>query len=497
MVGFFTLTGLNDQSKRKDGCPEHEFVVYKSMKERTKNMVLGNWLYTIYRRTRYIRYLKRVRNVRKKQLKRENDHKNLQFKGNITRQRELERNREKRKKQAEKDELNQLKQEAQRIIISKAREEKELERLKTRKLKAEQKTERQEVKSRLRDKARQDRSLLLQQKRTKIQEKQERNKRIRQLRPYLIKRRIREIFRALKSIDKETFQRWFRWLIQIIENKTERNQFVKITLNSIALFVLSYLTLYIVGELITVYAAESFDYQTILFYYKVYYNIDSDQWNADAVKILFSIKPLAGLVFGTIAMIIYSSLKNDNQVFKLYFLWLFVHGMVMFFGSLLMGTLLNQGFGWVIAYLYYKDTGKMVFSIISIFALVVTGTSIARSFLTSGNAYFNFISRDNRKFLLISQMLFPVIIGTAIISMLKVPVEFYYTTSEEVAYEIFKLCSIFIVVIPIILTFSSFSTIFFDENTRAVKFHWPFIVLSLIVFFGYRYLTMNGIEFVG
>jgi hypothetical protein len=284
-------------------------------------------------------------------------------------------------------------------------------------------------------------------------------------------------------------------MIHLIENKSDRNQFLKITLNSTALFVLAYLTLYLAGELITLYAATTFDFKIILFYYKVYYNIDSDQWTPDAVKILYSIKPLAGLVIGAVAMIIYSSIRNDLQVFKLYFLWLFIHGMVMFFGSLLMGTLLNQGFGWVIAYLYYKDTGKMVFSIISIFALVITGTSIARSFLISGNSYFNYIDRDNKRFLLLSQVLSPALLGTAIISLMKIPNDYYYTTTEEVLFEILKISSIIIVIIPIILAFSSFSPVYFDEENRKVRFHWFYILVFAIIYLGYRFLLMDGMEF--
>ena len=158
----------------------------------------------------------------------------------------------------------------------------------------------------------------------------------------------------------------------------------------------------------------------------------------------------------------------------------------MFFGSLLTGTLLNQGFGWVIAYLYYRDTGKMVFSIIAIFALVVTGTAVSRSFLISGNAYFNLINRDNRKFLLVSQVLLPVLIGTAINSFMKVPVDFYYTTSEEVMYEIFKLSSILILIIPIILTFSSFTTVYFDEEPRKIRYHWVYILIAFLLLWGYQ-----------
>ena len=138
----------------------------------------------------------------------------------------------------------------------------------------------------------------------------------------------------------------------------------------------------------------------------------------------------------------------------------------------------------------------MVFSIISIFALVVTGTAVARSFLISGNAYFNYINRENKKFLLLSQVLLPAVLGTVITSLMKVPNDLYFTTSEEVMYEIFKLSSIIIVIIPTILAFSSLSAVYFDEEPRNVRFHWPYILVFLGIYFAYRFILMNGMEFL-
>ena len=490
---------------------------------------MGSWLYSVYRRIRYLRYLRKVRKLRhkygdyedltdpvtfeknlanqravqkreerslRKKRAREQRLERRTHKAAMKAQRKQEKAREKKKRLAEKEEIRKQRLEAKEALRAKSRTDRQLATRKAGMLKEEAIKERREVKARLKEKAAYERQLLAEQKMQRKLEKRMRRSRLRQLRPYLIRRRTREMVRGIRSINGQTIIRWMRWLMLLFENRTERNQFFKITLNSMSLFVLAYLTLYIAGELVTLYAAQTFEYKTILFYYKIYYNIDSDQWTPDAVKILYSIKPIAGLVLGTVAMIIFSSIRNDQQVFKLYFLWLFIHGMVMFFGSLLLGTLLNQGFGWVIAYLYYRDTGKMVFSIISIFALVVTGTAVARSFLISGNAYFNFINRDNKRFLLLSQVLLPAILGTVITSLMKVPNDLYFTTSEEVTYEIFKLSTIIIVVIPIILSFSSFTTVYFDEEPRNVRFHWAYIVIFVVIYFGYRFLLMNGMEFV-
>lgn len=484
------------------------------------------WFYRVYRRIRYLRYVKKVRKERRKQIRLEASLEGDQFRQNLSRQRKLEKQlarqkkkalkrerrkerlahraalrekikqeklQEKRKKQLEKEELRQKKKEARQALVKLSSEEKALEKQKVKESKAEKRAEQAAIRQRLKEKARQEKALLLEKKQKQRLAKKERRKRIRKLRPYLLKRRLKAANRTLRSINRESVSRAVRWLVEMIENKQERKLFVAVTVNSIALFVLSYLALYVIGELITLYAAQSFEYNTILFYYKIYFNIDSDQWTPDAVKILFSIKPLTGVVMGTVAMIIFSTLRNDNHVFKLFFLWLFVHGMVMFFGSLLMGTLLNQGFGWVIAYLYYKDTGKMVFSIIAIFALLVTGSAIGRSFLISGNAYFNNVTGNNRKFLLISQVILPFVIGTVIISLMKVPVDFYYTTTEEMMFEIFKLSSILLIMIPVSISFYSAGTIFFDEEERKIRVQWISFLLSLLVFFGYRYLLMNGL----
>jgi hypothetical protein len=463
------------------------------MKEKTRRKIMGNWLYAIYRRMRYIRFIKRLRKERRKQLKIEQEQEQIEVRLTIKQQarleKKLEREKQKRLKQEEKIQRKQVRDE----IRARQRTERRLELEKQKIEKRELKKEQLEVKQRLKEKLEQERELEQQKKEQLKFQKNRRKQRIRKLRPYLIKRRTREFFRGMRSINRHTFKDWFEWTTELVANKNDRNRFLKIFFNSLFMFMLSYLVIYIIGQLITVWAASTFDYKLIVFPYKIYYNIDSDQWTPDAVKILYSILPLTGLILGTIGIILYSSKRNESGYFKLFFLWAFVHGVVMFFGSTLMGTLLNQGFGWVIAYLYYRDTGKMIFSIISIFALFIAGTSITRSFLISGNAYFNYVKHENRKFLFLSQVLLPAIIGTGIMILLKIPTDDYYTTNEEYIFEVSKISTILLILLPVGLAFKSMGDIYFDEEPRIVRFAWPFLLITLAIFILHIFLLAPGI----
>jgi len=458
------------------------------MKEKTKRKILGNWLYAVYRRYRYIRYVKQIRKISQQEQKLEDIQDKIEFRGNLQKQNRIEKRNAKRRmrelKRQEKEEKRALK----KAIKEQARVDRVMERQKIKAEKEEFKAEAEKVKQRLKEQQKKEKELLLQQKQKLKSEKLAYKRKRQQLRPYLTKRRFREIRQSFKKFNKEGFIRWKVWFITMAETRSERNLFIKIALNSLALFVLSHLVIFFLGQFFTIITALSFDYETILFYYKIYYNIESSDWTGDAVKILYSIKPITGLILGFISLIIFTSKQNETGKFKMFFLWGFVHGMVLFFGSLLMGTLLNKGFGWVISYLYYKDTGKMIFSILSIFALFITGSSIGRRLLISGNSYFNFIDGRNRKFLMMSQVIIPVFLGTLLISLTKVPIELYYTSNEEVVYEVLKLWMVILVAIPALVAMNTYGEIFFDEAERKPRVNWYYLLITLIalalIYFG-------------
>ncbi len=446
------------------------------MKETTKRKLFGNRLYTIYRRMRFLSYKKKQNKLRKKQVRKE----------------EIRAEQQTRKKNK-----HSLRFRIYRIfrLLKYVIRRRKYHRLKKKNKRAAQKTENKELKQRLKLQSKQDRLLDKQKMRLEKQELKEEKKARKLERKEWTKSHLKTFLLEIKTFDRHSLKRWYHWFMKVTENKDKRNNFFVITFNSLTYFILSYLVIYIISQLITAWVATSFDYKTILYYYKIYYNIESDDWTADSVKILFSIMPLAGLILGTIFIIIYTTFKNEPGKIKLFFLWGFVHGMVMFFGALLMGTLLNKDFGWVIAYLYYRDTGKMVFSIISIFALISIGAVISKSFLISGNSYFNQIDRTNKKYFLYAQVIFPAIIGTIVLAFLKIPNTYYYVTTDEVFFEIIKLSTLIILIIPLITTYRSFHDNFFDEEPRRLNLKWKLMIVTILMIFAFRFGFINGIYF--
>lgn len=446
------------------------------MKETTKRKLLGNRLYTIYRRMRFLSYKRKKSKLDKKQEKKE----------------ELLA-----QKEARKEKKNSFGFRIYRIfrLLKYIRKRRIYHRHQKKFKRNTHKAEERELKERIRLKAKQDRLLDKQKSKLEKQDLIEEKKERKRIRKEWTKSHLRAFIFEIKSFDRHSIKRWYYWFLSVTENKDKRNNFFVITLNSLTYFVLSYLVIYVISQIITAWIATSFDYKTIIYYYKIYYNIESSDWTADSVKILFSIMPLTGLIFGTIFIIVYATFRDEIGKLKLFFLWGFVHGMVMFFGALLMGTLLNKDFGWVIAYMYYRDTGKMVFSIISIFALISIGSIISRSFLISGNSYFNKIDRKNKKYFLYSQVVFPGIIGSIILVLLKIPSSYYYVTSDEVFFEIMKLSTFIILLIPLITTFRTFHDTLFDEEPRRVNLKWKLMIITYLLIIAFRFGFVEGIYF--
>lgn len=449
------------------------------MKESTRKKILGKKLYPAYRRMRFLLYKKRSVKKQKKSIQRS------EFK-------------EEKSLIRKSESLQYRLYKIYRLSIYSLKKRNELRRetsIRNKNQRIAEQKEKQDVRNKIKEKKIQDRLLERQKDRIERIQIREEKKLQKQESRQRRKERRKQFFLEIKTFDRHTIKNWFRRFLDFTENRDKRHNFFVISVNSLVLFLLSYMTIYIISQMITVMVASTFDYKTVLYYYKIYYDIESHAWNADSVKILFSILPVNGLFMGTIFIIFYGTFRNEPGNLKLFFLWGFVHGVVMFFGSLLMGTLLNKDFGWVIAYLYYRDTGKMIFSIISIFALVAIGGLIAKSFLISGNAYFNFINKRNRRFMLNGQVIFPAVTGTILLAIIKIPDQFYYGTVDEMYFEFLKLFSLIILIIPLVMAFRSYDETYFDEEPRRIFLNWKLLIITAIVVIAFRFGLIAGITF--
>ena len=164
--------------------------------------------------------------------------------------------------------------------------------------------------------------------------------------------------------------------------------YVYILVNSTVLFLFAYLFVYLLTQLAVVAAAATFNIDTVLYYYDVDFLIRAREWLPDAVKVVYSSGPFAALIIAILSFIVYAHMTEENTVVRLFILWVFCHAFIHFFGEMLMGSLIGGGIGYVVMFLYFTDTSKMVFSVFDFVFIIFTGFAMSRLFLFSGEHLF-------------------------------------------------------------------------------------------------------------
>jgi hypothetical protein len=270
------------------------------------------------------------------------------------------------------------------------------------------------------------------------------------------------------------------------ENSSKRRRFILISVNSTVFFLVSYFVLFFISQLATVVAGSFFNYPATVYYYDVYFNISPEAWYHDSVKTIFSAGPVVNFVLGIIMIIIYNNIKESSISYKLFFLWGFIHSVNFLFGALLVGTLFETGVGHVISWMYVMDTGKLFYSILSIFLLVISGLLTTKLFLISANTYYNEINQDNRTSFIIGQVLLPYIAGNAALVLIRQPRFIFYDT--------FIALTLIISLLPVLVTYKSFNELYFEEEEKKPHLAWIAIAALLLLLFIFRVILEFGIQ---
>ncbi|MCX6248857.1 MAG: hypothetical protein NTW10_14115, partial [Bacteroidetes bacterium] len=187
-----------------------------------------------------------------------------------------------------------------------------------------------------------------------------------------------------------------------------------------------------------------------------------------------------------IALAIFSLVSYETWFIRLFFIWVLLHAVTQSFGELVLGALFNQGFGWVLAYLYFDDTEKMVIVVAILLAMVAAGMILSRYLLLTGNIYFNTLSKSNRISFFRAQFLFPFLIGTGILILLKQPL--------KNSFELFVECLMLLVLLPANLWASFSLDLFFDEEPRKARIRWVWIAAALLAIVIFRIFFWTGVR---
>ena len=413
-----------------------------------------SYFYKIYRRVRYVRFLRKKRKNILKDLRKKEKEEKKEVRRKEREKRKLDRVYEIRKKEADKKKI--------KADVEELRQKHDLE--------AEAyREEKKKKEEQLKLKIEKDRYYM-------------RRRRKRLLRYYL-KLQRRNFARGIRSLNLNTLRKKIR---SFREQSEKRKTSFLIFANSFSLFLLSYIVLYLVSQFATIIAALFFDFPTILYYWEIYFNISTAEWTPEAIKTVFTTGPLVSFIIGIISVIIYSNLKEYTSRFKLFFLWLFIHSITFFFGAILVGTLFEKGIGHTIGWLYIMDTGKVFYSIISIFIIMITGFIITRPVLFSANSYFTNLTRRNRKLFIHSQITIPYLAGIAVLILLREPRFMFYET--------FITFTAALILLPVLGTYNTYQDYYFEFEEKKPAFPWITVIITLLILLAYRFGLAEGIN---
>jgi len=258
-----------------------------------------------------------------------------------------------------------------------------------------------------------------------------------------------------------------------------------ILMNSAAGFLMAYFTIQFTGMWLTKLFAGGFDYESAIRYWGVIYYMTPREWTPDAVLTLYSIMPFTGLILGLLGLIVYHYVQHFEGILKLYFLWMYVCGLIAFFGALSVGTIFTKGFGHVIVYMYFMDTAKLIFSLVSLGILLLSGTFSRTLFLNSANSYFPELNHLNLRPFIRYQVILPFVAGSFFILLVKIP--------ELTYYEAFTFVPFLIFLLPLWMSPGLTAEMQF-ESTGALRLRKWLFLTSLVVWVAFRILADPGLR---
>jgi len=270
------------------------------------------------------------------------------------------------------------------------------------------------------------------------------------------------------------------------ELKPEPHLFRIITINSLFLYLVAYLFLYATSLMITGFTAVMYNIPVVIYYNDIDFLIRGIDWTPDSVSGVFSSSPAAMLLIAVFLLIIYKSVETERGIMRLLALWMIYHALTRLFGEILVGALMDKGFGFVILYLFVTDTGKVVLTILGLVVMIMIGTWMTRQSLYTANIWFNDLRKSYRNKFIISQFFLPYLIGNIVIFLFKIPETSLFDISLNAAMILF--------LVPLPIRSASYKDFYFDLEPRKVALIPLLPVITVVMILVFRIVFGFGMR---
>lgn len=266
--------------------------------------------------------------------------------------------------------------------------------------------------------------------------------------------------------------------------------------NSIILYIIAYITAYLIYQLAVIFTASFFDIDSVLYYYEVMFPIGnaSPKWNQWNIITITLAGPLVSLLGGILWYRVLMR-KARHPIMKLFYLWLSFHSFNMFFGGFVAGVITDQGFGYVANWLYMGIALKMLFSLIALGIMAYIGWRAARHVLATSNSPQR-INRKNRPYFILNQTILPWLIGSAIMLWIKIPNKMPQHENIIVYDGIILGAMAFLSIAPLFNWKAKPFESKFSASRKKTGFVWAYLLAAIFLILLYRFGLERGLHFL-
>ena len=267
-------------------------------------------------------------------------------------------------------------------------------------------------------------------------------------------------------------------------------KFVKTFLLSTAYYIIAFLIIYVVYQVVTILVASYSHISGIWYYYQLKFPLNSPLYTRANLILIFASGPLVSLLLALASLKMFFVEKNFFKRFRLFFLWGFICGVNMFFGAYIVGFLTRTEFIYTSEWLFLSnvfDIEEIIFTLISFGMLIVIGRIVTPLFLVSSGSV-TLIKPEFRLYFILSHVILPWLVGVLVLFLITLPN--YYIPL------IFKTITPALILFPSLIIYNSrrFAKIHKSGVVQHNYFRWSIIIVFFALLLFYRVILNFGLR---
>ncbi len=230
--------------------------------------------------------------------------------------------------------------------------------------------------------------------------------------------------------------------IRVKENVELKNRLVYTYLNSTISFLLSFIIIFFINQIVTVYVCSLYNiptllhsfggfinynsrYRQIMDYFDIIYLVGpySYLWTRFNIIVIFGAAPFLSLLMAVLFYKLFLISKTKLKFLKLFFLWSLINSFNMFFGAYIAGAITRSGFIKFSEWIFYSnkyDISEIIMMVCSMIVLITIGY-FTRTFFLKAADHKDLTIPKNRIYYLFAQVLLPYLSGILFLVLISVP----------------------------------------------------------------------------